>query len=1099
MNTITNRYRYVISDRLGTLQVQPLGESDFTIEWERTDEDQMDYEKGMPGKIVFIGEAYANLYKLEKSIYRCDYVNITIERQCGEGVWVAWLNGRLSLNDGSWDIDKCLVEVKLNEQKDDQCFTDNKGTEINLFEYVFARYSTGTVNPNIVIETVECYDPGPPSGSCAAGYYWDQAGNPYEQGYIPFYHDEIITGGGGDCHRRTRWGRQKLVQSCGEIAPGTDWILLSDTCPGGNRTYVKPVQVYNCVYTYPPSGPVSSYGYTMDCKVIGDSGTITELGNGLRLADVLNAFVNLYCPGIIIKSNFFNINATNSAPGPLKFSDTDTIIVNNSSWPNQIILQCTMRDGQISVGDKLKFGGVIYNVSAISWLQCLGDPGTSATITTDTPAPDGTLTDEPYEIYGPDIPINYVTGARSKTADILIFQKSDVKRPTDANATQAKTSFEKIITALTRMFNCKWRFENGYFIIEHVSFFSKNLGLDLTLPKFKRFTDGFYQYTYDAAKIPQQEVFTFMEAGNGDFKGLPIKYSGACVTTSSKDTTKTWAIDGITTDVQLCLDNPASDSPIVSDDGLVFVATQTDGVSTWIISEAPILGGSTLNNSLAWAQLHRDYHKYYRPLRKGNMNGQDTDFFSVEPTKKGTDLVVPLCCDDTFNPDDLVTTMIGQGTVDKATFSFKDETIKLSLMYAADEGLVDNTAPVANPDMASTYLNNPVIIDVLANDTDADPGSMIVGLRISLDPAHGAIVINPDNTITYTPNTGYSGDDYFTYQCVDNWGEYSNIALVAITIHPANQPPNAVNDSYSMNKGDTLTVPAPGVFDNDSDDISFTLDSYDATTTGGGTVSMAGDGSFSYTPASTSYVGTDTFTYTIIDGLGLTDTATVTITVLDPAVPIARDDSYATQRNTPLTVAAPGVMANDDTTAGPLAVVAATVTTAHGGTAQLYADGHFTYTPPTGYTGPDTFPYTVDNGTGTDTATITINVYPPLYVRLVRTEYHTQTIYNECSGGTQYGGEQGFATYKLYFYSNSAGTTPFDVTGLGIMINTKEVTAYRSTPSSTSFYTTGGATGSVFTMYNNRMVMISVVDCLNVENYYYNTSIYLEPGAYTII
>src|SRR5207247_1471356 len=69
--------------------------------------------------------------------------------------------------------------------------------------------------------------------------------------------------------------------------------------------------------------------------------------------------------------------------------------------------------------------------------------------------------------------------------------------------------------------------------------------------------------------------------------------------------------------------------------------------------------------------------------------------------------------------------------------------------------------------------------------------------------------------------------------------------------------------------------------------------------------------SFIYTPAA-NFNGTDSFSYTVSDGHGGTATASVTISV-NPVndAPVAQDDSYATAEDTPLTVAAPGVLAND--------------------------------------------------------------------------------------------------------------------------------------------------------------------------------------------
>ena len=78
-----------------------------------------------------------------------------------------------------------------------------------------------------------------------------------------------------------------------------------------------------------------------------------------------------------------------------------------------------------------------------------------------------------------------------------------------------------------------------------------------------------------------------------------------------------------------------------------------------------------------------------------------------------------------------------------------------------------------------------------------------------------------------------------------------------------------------------------------------------------GTVTLNADGSFLYTPVS-GYIGPDSFTYKVSDGLADSNVATVTITVQDVNhPPVANNDSYETNEDTPLTVAPPGVLAND--------------------------------------------------------------------------------------------------------------------------------------------------------------------------------------------
>src|SRR5205085_8788226 len=108
------------------------------------------------------------------------------------------------------------------------------------------------------------------------------------------------------------------------------------------------------------------------------------------------------------------------------------------------------------------------------------------------------------------------------------------------------------------------------------------------------------------------------------------------------------------------------------------------------------------------------------------------------------------------------------------------------------------------------------------------------------------------------------------------------------------------------------------------------------------------------------------------DSRGKSDFATVAVAV--NAAPVATDDTYGTTANSPLAVAAPGVLANDTDADGGTLSATVVANPAHG-TVALNPDGSFTYTPAAAYTGPDSFTYTAADGqTGTDTGLVTIAV-----------------------------------------------------------------------------------------------------------------------------
>src|SRR5213075_728002 len=129
-----------------------------------------------------------------------------------------------------------------------------------------------------------------------------------------------------------------------------------------------------------------------------------------------------------------------------------------------------------------------------------------------------------------------------------------------------------------------------------------------------------------------------------------------------------------------------------------------------------------------------------------------------------------------------------------------------------------------------------------------------------------------------------------------------------------------------------------------------------------GTLTLNSDGSLIYIPA-LNFNGVDSFTYQANDGLAQSGIATVIITVtpINDAPVAANDDSYTTPEDIQLTVAAPGVLANDSDVDGD-ALTAILVTGPSHGTLTLNSDGSLVYMPALNFNGIDTFTYKATDG-----------------------------------------------------------------------------------------------------------------------------------------
>ena len=194
---------------------------------------------------------------------------------------------------------------------------------------------------------------------------------------------------------------------------------------------------------------------------------------------------------------------------------------------------------------------------------------------------------------------------------------------------------------------------------------------------------------------------------------------------------------------------------------------------------------------------------------------------------------------------------------------------------------------------------------------------------------------------------------------------------------PGNQQPTANTDSYNATEDVALVIAAPGVLGNDSDPDGDALVVTEAGSAAHGSVSVQTDGGFTYTPAA-NYSGSDSFTYTVSDnrGGGAVGNVTLAVAAVNDA-PVATADTYNVTSGGVLSIAAPGVLANDSDVEGS-ALSAVQVTGPGHGTLTLNANGSFTYTPAGNYSGPDSFTYRASDGSATSTVTtVSITVGSP--------------------------------------------------------------------------------------------------------------------------
>ncbi|ENP0832849.1 tandem-95 repeat protein, partial [Vibrio parahaemolyticus] len=182
-------------------------------------------------------------------------------------------------------------------------------------------------------------------------------------------------------------------------------------------------------------------------------------------------------------------------------------------------------------------------------------------------------------------------------------------------------------------------------------------------------------------------------------------------------------------------------------------------------------------------------------------------------------------------------------------------------------------APVADivADKATVVEDTSTVIKVLGNDTFEGDGK-VVSLDTNNGPANGTVSVNPDGSVTYTPNDNYQGTDSFTY--IVTSGGVSESTTVSVDVTPVNDAPVAKDDTVITDEDTPVTIDVlPNDNDIDGDKLSIQSASVPEAQ---GKVEIV-DGKLVFTPAE-NFNGDAEITYTVTDG-ALTDQAKVTVTV----------------------------------------------------------------------------------------------------------------------------------------------------------------------------------------------------------------------------
>lgn len=618
--------------------VQLYTESTFTelfplgfksISWER-ESGEIFFRRKMDDELTFFNKPANSNFNFDyfKSIedgtlyylQRCEEQMYYITRSCDNGeTYEPFWYGYFGINDGKFDLDRCIYKTKIKVDDEYRCLLENKDKDINIlqsspsidididYSLTFEFADCGTQLQNGIAENTfngciypalqddGCVTPG--VFPCNAPIFTKATCISAGQGWQIYTGTYLSSGGGTSIFTvGTVWVRQTAttldVGGNPNSPNGTGWINIGSTTIGGQPATQWARTPYDGAYTtyvWSVNG-----GCTFTGQLTLPLNSVTTYTTGRLMEDVVNYVSSQSCDDLIsMKSDFFEIDPPGDTPGYV--------------------------------------------------------PGD-----------------------------NYVTGTTNRINLLAFIQKSDFLNPTaTTKAVKGILTFNELMNIFKEVFQAYWFIENGGIRIEHISWFTQTVAFDLTTTTYSRYASGTRGYEYIKSKMPREENWKWTESGNIDFIGLPVTYDSSCV---NKDDIKNITIQNVVTDVLFVFNNSSNSSKegfvlVATElDGSDYNVMSEVGL---------LSGVSLPNNHLSLANLLYNYFRHDRVLLEGTMNNVFQTFFSAIKTKKQVPVSFPFCCDDELIPEEsIIETQLGSGYIEESvSLDIKTNMITMTLVY----------------------------------------------------------------------------------------------------------------------------------------------------------------------------------------------------------------------------------------------------------------------------------------------------------------------------------------------------------------------------------------------------------------------------------
>ena len=383
------------------------------------------------------------------------------------------------------------------------------------------------------------------------------------------------------------------------------------------------------------------------------------------------------------------------------------------------------------------------------------------------------------------------------------------------------------------------------------------------------------------------------------------------------------------------------------------------------VNDLPVVTGETLAGD-------EDVILHIKPaLLLANDSDVDTASTNAEPAQvlsitavggaqRGS---IALLADGTlqFTPESNYFGMAGFSyTVDDGHGGLVQGQVVLNLAAVNDAPDVVGESIAFNEDEIQTLAQN----QLLANDSDVDNSHSDLRIVSVENATHGAVSLNLDGTIRFTPELDYSGPAEFTYTVSDGSGS-SAIGLASLEIAAVNDAPRLVGEAVALDEDTQARFTAAALLanDEDTDNSRADLAIVGVGNASHGSVQIVAN-EIVFTP-DLNFSGPAGFTYVVSDGAGGVSQATVSLTfnAVNDA-PVANNELLWGKRDVSYTLAQAALLANDTDAESPANLHVSEVHSAQHGTAVLNADGSVRFTPEAGYAGRGSFDYAVQDPDG---------------------------------------------------------------------------------------------------------------------------------------